>query len=413
MKGNFLDIPTDCPTRERLGWTGDGQVFFDTAAYLMNIAPFYRKWLLDYGDAQFKSGKISAVIPYAGMSVVYDNTGGSVGWGDAVVLIPYRFWKRYGDASVLNEFYSMMRKYAMYMIQNTGHKDRKKAAADPFNKYVYEKGVHLGEWLEPKEFGVKGESPVSTLKTEECTAYLHYTMALMAEVAMEVNQSEDANLFAEYAEGAKKAYDNLFLKDGTIDTDRQAKLVRPLALGLLDGEKKKNVQKRLVQAVENRDYRIGTGFLSTPFVLPVLTEAGHADVAYKMMENEKAPSWLAEVKAGATTVWEDWEGDVSRNHYSPGAVCQWLFESAAGIRPDGENRFVVAPIPGGTLSHVSASYQSLYGEVTSTWERRGGKVIFKIAIPVNTVAEVKLPTGDSYMVEPGVHEYTMEDGISR
>jgi alpha-L-rhamnosidase len=403
MKSNFLDIPTDCPTRERLGWTGDGQVFFGTAAYLMDIAPFYRKWLRDFADAQFENGKISAVIPYAGMSITYDSTGGSVGWADAVIIIPYRFWKRYGDASVLDEFYDMMRKYAMYLIHNTGHKDRKKALANPFNQYVYEKGVHLGEWLEPEEVGVKGESPISTLKTEECTAYLHYSMTLIAEIAAEVNQPEDAKLFAEYAQGAKNAYDYLFLKDGIIDTDRQAKLVRPLALGLLDGEKKKYVQKRLVQAVENRDYRIGTGFLSTPFVLPVLTEAGHADIAYKMLENEKSPSWLAEVKAGATTVWEDWEGEESRNHYSPGAVCEWLFNTVAGIKVDGENKFVIEPVPGGSFIFAKAEYASLYGKVSVRWEKTEGGYRYEIIVPPNTIAEVVLTDGTRQTVTAGTH----------
>jgi alpha-L-rhamnosidase len=393
MKGNYLDIPTDCPTRERLGWTGDAQIFFNTASYFMNVAPFFRKWMLDIADGQFEDGRSSAVIPYNGLAMLYDGTGGSVGFADAVVLIPYRYWKRYGDKSMIQEFYYVLHKFAKYLISNTGHNEQETAEKNPFNKYTYEKGMHLGEWLEPVDYG-DGPMGPNTYRPEECTAYLHYTMTHMAEIAQALGESEDAQLFDEYAAGSKAAYDWLFLQDGTIETDRQAKLVRPLALGLLDGEKKQNVQNRLVKAVENNNYRIGTGFLSTPFILPMLTEAGKADVAYKMLENDDSPSWLAEVKAGATTVWEHWNGQGSNNHYSPGAVCEWLFNTVGGIHIAGENQFVIKPVPGGTLTHAKAHYDSIYGTVMSKWEKMQSGYRFTFEIPANTKAEIVLPNGD-------------------
>jgi alpha-L-rhamnosidase len=404
MKGNYLDIPTDCPTRERLGWTGDAQVFFNTAAYLMNVAPFFQKWMLDIRDGQFKNGKSSAVVPYNGADMLYKSTGGSVGWADAVVLLPYRYWKRYNDENILRDYYDVMKKYALFMIKNTGHKNRKAAKANPYNKYTYEKGMHLGEWLEPEEFR-DAKVGTSILHTEECTAYLHYTMKHMAEIACALGKTDDCILFQEYAEGAKKAYNYLYLESDTIDTDRQAKLVRPLALGLLDGEKQQNVQKRLLKAVENRAYRIGTGFLSTPFVLPTLTEAGSIEVAYKMLENEEAPSWLAEVNAGATTVWEDWEGKISHNHYSPGAVCEWLFNTVAGIRLDGKNHFTIMPQCGGTLNYAQAYYESIYGRVESKWQLENGKVTLNISIPCNTTADVVLQNGEKHFVGSGSYEF--------
>jgi len=404
MKGNFLDVPTDCPTRERLGWTGDAQVFFDTGAYLMDVASFYRKWLRDLQDAQQKSGKAPAVVPYNGIATMYDATGGSVGWADAIVLVPYRFWKRYGDEDVIREFYPMMRRYAQFMIDRTGHKNRKAAASDPNDAYVYEKGFHLGEWLEPEEFRDEVSAGTRQLRTEEATAYLHYSMTHLTEIAEELGEDADAALFAEYADGAKKAYNHLFVNDGTIDTDRQAKLVRPLALGLIDGEARDRVAQRLGLAAENRDYRIGTGFLSTPFVLPALTDSGRVDVAYRMLENTKAPSWLAEVKAGATTVWEDWEGKESHNHYSPGAVCQWLFDTVAGIRVDGENHFIVAPVPGGTLTSARATYLSPYGCVESAWTRVDDELRLTVTLPSNTTASVRLPGGVVHQIGPGAHE---------
>ena len=405
MKSNFLDVPTDCPTRERLGWTGDAQVFFNTGAYLMDTAAFFRKWLRDVGDSQNNKGQIPAVLPYSRADMMYNVSGNSVGWADAIVLIPCRYYQMYGDVQLLADCYPMMRRYAEFMIKNTGHKKASEAKKDPNNKYVYEKGFHLGEWLEPEEFQEKigtdtAGAATKMLHTEECTAYLHYTMAHMAEAAKVLGYHADAARYQEYADGAAKAYDALFLNP-VPDTDRQAKLVRPLALGVVPEVKKKAVADRLVKAVENREYCVGTGFLSTPFVLPVLTESGHSDDAYKMLECEKYPSWLSEVNTGATTIWESWEGEVSRNHYSPGAVCEWLFNSTLGIRVDGENHFRIKPVPGGTLSHAEGEYRSLYGTVKSSWKKTENGYEYHVEVPANTTAEVVLPDGQSRTVTAG------------
>ena len=402
LKSNFLDVPTDCPTRERLGWFGDSQIFFHTATYIMDVASFFRKWMKDIKDAQPKSGRTPAVIPYAGFEALYNGTGSAVGFGDTVVLIPYRYWKLYGDDAFLKEFYDVMRNYALFMIKNAGAKSKKAYPGNSYTKYIYEKGVHLGEWHEPLQFT---QFSPKELYTEEATAYLHYTMTLMTEIAHELNKTEDEVLFNEYAEGAKKAYATLFFSEGTIDTDRQAKLVRPIALGLAEGEVKAKLQQRLVKAVENNHYRVGTGFLSTAFLLPTLTEAGRSDVAYRMFENEEAPSWLSEVNAGATTVWEDWEGELSHNHYAPGSVCEWIYSYVAGIRVAGRNHFEIKPIPGGSLTYASASHASLYGTVTSSWILEENRCTMKITIPSNTTAVITLPNGESYSVESGTHTY--------
>ena len=180
--------------------------------------------------------------------------------------------------------------------------------------------------------------------------------------------------------------------------------MRPLALGLLDGEDKKAAEKQLVDAVEFYRYRVGTGFLSTVFLLPVLTAAGEVETAYKMLENTEKPGWLGEILDGATTIWENWEGDLSQNHYSPGAVCQWLFEGVAGIRVAGENRFRIAPVPGGTLTHAKASYLSPYGLVESGWEKTDSGIKYTVSIPANTMAEVVLPTGERRILCSGKYE---------
>lgn len=405
MKGNFLDIPTDCPTRERLGWTGDAQIFFDTGAYVMDTAAFFRKWLRDMQDDQYDNGLLSAVVPYQGVEMMYKSTGSSVGWADAVYLIPYRYYKRYGDRELLGKCWPMIKKYADYLTKNLGMKDKKEAKQNPYNEYTYEKGVHLGEWLEPEEFrdkvyGAQAKHP------EECTAYLYFAMKTIGKIAELLGEKEYVSLCTRYADGAKKAYDALFVKTGTLNTNRQAKLVRPLALGLLDGEEKKKAQNLLVKAVEDYNYRVGTGFLSTPFILPTLTEAEEAETAYRMLENTEKPGWLAEVKEGATTVWENWEGNLSQNHYSPGAVCQWLFDTVGGIRPAGERHFIIEPVPGGSLTFADVSYQSIYGKVSSRWEKTEEGIRYHIEVPSNVTAEIRLPDGQTVEAETGVYELT-------
>lgn len=392
MKGNFLDLPTDCPTRERLGWTGDAQIFFYTGAYMMDTAAFFKKWLLDMQDAQYKNGTIPAVLPYQGVDMMYKATGVSVGWADAVYLIPYRYYKRYGDLSVLEDCWDMIEKYAAYLWKHLGMTDKKAAKENPYNAYTYEKGVHLGEWLEPekfrdKEYGAQAKHP------EECTAYFYLSMTTIGEIAGLLGKKEIEAKCQEYAKGAKKAYHSLIVESGKLRTNRQAKLVRPLALGLLDGAEKEDAEKELVEAVKGYAYCVGTGFLSTPFILPVLADAGEVETAYKMLENTKKPGWLGEVADGATTIWENWEGDVSHNHYSPGAVCEWLWSGVCGIQLEGENHFVIAPLPGGSLTDASASYQSIYGKVSVAWKKEEKNISYEIEIPANTSALVRFPDG--------------------
>lgn len=403
MKSNYLDLPTDCPTRERLGWSGDAQIFFNTGAYLMDVGAFFQKWMRDMQDAQYNDGIIPGVFPYQGFEMMYRGTAVSVGFADAVYLIPWRYYLRYGDRELLAQCWPMIEKYAGYLMKHLGMKDAKAAKKNPYNAYTYEKGVHLGEWLEAEEFQEKISATNQPTHTEECTAYLHYAMSIFAKIAELMGEEDKKETYQRYAAGAKEAYNHLFVRTGTLDTDRQAKLVRPLALGLLEDADKLYAQKRLNQAVENRNYHVATGFLSTAFLLPMLTEAGFAETAYKMLENTEKPGWLGEILDGATTIWENWDGTASRNHYSPGAVCMWLFEYAAGIRPGGERHFVISPVPGGTLCHAEGSYNSLYGKIVSRWEKSDEGIIYTVTVPANCTAELVLPNGEHRSLTAGSH----------
>lgn len=416
MKGNFADVPTDCPTRERAGWTGDAQIFCNTATYLMNTAPFFRKWLNDMADRQGKDGKVHSIVPTVGHEWFIGPMDGCVGWADASIFIPYRLYQMYGDETFLRRCYPSMRAFAEFSIRRAAKTFITRwFRKNPYKKYTYDCFQHFGEWLEPK--GVEPGNFIinsSLPRPEEATAYFHYQMRCMSEAAEILGLEADRARYAEYADGAKKAYNYLFVKDGAIDTDRQAKLVRPLALGLLEGEAKLTVEHRLEQAWARNEWKIGTGFLSTPFILPVLTAADRLDAAFKVLENEECPGWLYEPKHGATTIWESWEGydpeghpKASHNHYAFGAVCEWLFDTVAGIRVAGENEFRIAPRFGGSLTYGGASYRSVFGEVTSSWALDNGSFRLKVTMPCNCTASVVMPNGEIHIIESGLHVFVI------
>ena len=402
MKGNFLDVPTDCPTRERNAWTGDAQIFAVAGSYLMDTTAFYPKWLNDVKDGIREDNSPHMICPKAKHSLFASMLDGSVGWADCVVLLPYRYYKMYGDTTFLRNYYSVMKDYSEFLIKRAAEQDFDKEN-NPYEKYTCKAGLHYGEWCEPEPF-TESKQNLGVPHTEEATAYLHYTMKHLAEIAEIIGEKEDAVLYREYEEGAKKAYQYVVEKQGDIDTDRPSKLVRPLAMHLLEETIEKEVEERLLKVLEKMNYGVYTGFLSTVFLLPYLTEAGHTDIAYKILEQEGKPGWLYEVKQGATTVWETWDGKESQNHYSIGAVSEWLFCYVGGIRMSGENQFEIKPYPGGSIEYAEVSYDSIYGKVESSWTKVDGKMKYKIVVPSNTTATVKLPDRDTLTLAAGTYD---------
>lgn len=416
-KGNHLDIPTDCPTRERHGWTGDAQIFFETAAYIFDFAAFSHKYMNDVFDLQFKDGKLPQIAPAGGVDKYMNAMNGSVGWSDVGILIPYRFWKMFGDESMIREFYDRMARYARFMEKRCGKSSKifgeKIKLSEENAKYLVNAGQSYGEWAEPEDVCAFKWQDFVAPHPEVSTAYTAYVLGLMAEIADELGHGSDAAEFRAYSEGCRKAYQELVSSGKyTLDTDRQAQLVRPLALGLLNDRQKEYARKRLITALENYGWRLGTGFLSSPLILFVLAEYD-IDSAYKLLENKEIPGWLSMPKNGATTIWENWSGPFntqgaglgSLNHYSKGAVCEWLFKSMCGINVDGENRFVISPRPGGSFTFAKASYNSVFGKVESEWEKKDGKVVYSVVIPANCEAEIILPGGTELIAGPGKHSF--------
>lgn len=414
-KNNHLDIPTDCPTRERHGWTGDAQIFYTTAAYLFDYAAFGQKYLRDVYDWQKRSGKLPQIAPYGGVDFFMAPMDGSVGWADVGVLIPYRHWKQYGDTEVLRRNYEGMRRYAQFMMKRVGKPyltAQKTGLRGEDKRNIVNAGQSFGEWAEPADVHATDWIRDTAMPhPEESTAYTCYIMELMAEIAGVLGKDADAEYFRSCADRVRRGYQALRRQNGfTLDTDRQASLIRPLYMKLLDPEQTEFARKRFLQALENYQWRLGTGFLSTPFILYVLAEYD-LDAAYRLLENEEMPGWLFMPKAGANTIWESWEGTqaqggiASLDHYSKGAVCEWLFSSMCGIVPDGENHFSITPRPGGRFTRAKAAYQSVYGLVESGWERKDGKTVYTITIPANCTAEIRLPDGRTETTAAGGYTY--------
>lgn len=402
-KNNHADVPTDCPTRERHGWTGDAQIFCNTASYLFNYAPFARKYVSDMIDGQRKNGKFRQITPKGGVDFYMDFMDGSAGWSDAGVLIPYRIYKRYGDQKILENSYAAMKQYADFKIKTLGkwYPTAVRTGIDrKYRKYISNYGQSYGEWAEPTEVHITGFRDFACPHPEETTAYIVYLLQTMAEIAEVLGKQDDKKRFSEYAEKAKIGYGKLIeCPKFSLDTDRQAKLVRPLYMGLLNEKQAEFAKKRLITALEHYDWRLGTGFLSTPFILYVLEDID-VEYAYKLLENEQMPGWLFMSKMNANTIWESWEGTqaqggiASLDHYSKGAVLEWVVSEMCGIQVSGENEFTIAPKAGGHFTFAKCEYQSVYGKVKSDWRRENGKTVYMISVPANTTAKVVLPSGE-------------------
>ena len=416
-KSNHLDIPTDCPTRERHGWTGDAQLFFKSAAYLFDFAPFARKYLHDVYDWQRKDGRLPHITPDGGADFYMWTMNGSVGWSDVGVLMPYRYAEIFDEKEILKEYYDGMSKYARFMIKRIGKNmpifgEHIKLGKEA-KKYLVNDGQSYGEWAEPTDVsgGFRWQD-FAAPHPEVSTAYTYYILKLMSDIASQLGHDKDAEEFKKYSDGCKKAYQALIKTDKyPIDTDRQARLVRPLYMDLLNEEDTKFAKDRLIKALENYNWRLGTGFLSTPLILYVLASY-NTEAAYKLLENEEIPGWLSMPKNGATTIWEAWDGPNtseggigSLNHYSKGAVVEWLFSTMCGINVAGKNHFMIKPIPGGNFKFANAEYNSVYGLVKSNWKKENDTYKYHIEIPTNTCATIILPDGSKHEVNSGVFDF--------
>ena len=408
QKSNFVDIPTDCPQRERAGWTGDINVFMECANLLADTRKFITKWLKDVILTQTKDGAILSIVPSVYMLSRKSNetAPGAAGWADAITQIPMRQYEAYGESSDLKMCYDSMKRYVNFNIARAKkHSLINRFRLKPDSRYILDTGFHYGEWLEPGAANLlDGLKAMLAPDSEVATAWFYYSAKTLADAAGILGKAEDEKRYRELSEHIKKAYRRHFLPNDTLSSSRQCKYVRPLYMGLADGALKAGLAARLNDLLTQNNYRIGTGFLTTYQLLNVLSDNGYADTAYQVLENEQCPGWLYEVNQGATTIWEGWDaidpktGKIhakSLNHYSPGAAISWLWTGCCGIRSTapGYKKIEIAPQPGGSLTYAKASYDSISGRIVSGWKKESGAFILTVEIPPQVDATVVLPDG--------------------
>jgi alpha-L-rhamnosidase len=389
QKGNFLDVPTDCPQRdERLGWTGDAQVFSMTAGFNFNVAAFYTKWMKDVAADQLENGIVPHVIPD-----VLKGGGGATGWADAVAIIPWTVYKIYADKRILEESYPAITKWVGYMNERAG------------DDFLWTDDSHFGDWL---AFATtRSDYPGATTEKDLlATAYYYYTSKLTAKIAEILGKTDDAEKYKKLATNIKAAFNAEFVTtNGRLVSHTQTAYVLALSFGILPDKLNENAANYLAKDVEKFKH-LTTGFLGTPLLCPTLSAIGRDDLAFMLLNRKEYPSWLYPVTQGATTIWERWDGQKpdgtfqsvgmnSFNHYAYGAIGEWLYSYVAGIRVDEKNpgykHFYLAPHPGGELTTVNAEFNSMYGKIVSSWKIENNKMNYSVEIPGNSTAQVTLP----------------------
>ncbi len=402
QKGNFLDVPTDCPQRdERLGWTGDAQVFSRTATYNMNVHNFFAKWLRDVAADQYASGAIPHVIP----NVIGKGAGnaGSAGWADVSTIVPWNMYLAYGDKQILENQYASMKAWVGYM-QNQSKND------------LWNTGDHFGDWLFYSENDDNAGNSAITSKYLIAQCFYAFSTQLVINAAKVLGKTDDIAHYTELLARIKSAYLREYVTpSGLISSDTQTAYVLALQFDMLPEALRQQAADRLANNIRRYNH-LTTGFLGTPYLCGVLSRFGYSDVAYRLLLNERYPSWLYPVKMGATTVWERWNGihpdgtlEVpsmnSFNHYSYGAIGDWMYRVVAGIdtKTDapGYKQIVIKPTIGGNFTFVDADYETMYGKVSSHWKLDGGRLLLDVEIPANTTATVYVPANYGEVSEGG------------
>jgi len=417
QKGNFIDIPTDCPQRdERLGWTGDAQVFSRTACFNMDTSLFFKKWLRDLKSEQLENGGVPYIIPYIKLDVLkfIKDKGplhSACGWGDAAVICPWNTYLCYGDLRILEEQYGSMKAWVEYI----------KSQAE--SGLIWNRGFHFGDWLaldseEDSRFGATPNDLVAT-------AFYAYSTRILTKTAKLLKKDEDANYYSNLHKNITEAFQKkFFTSSGELLAHTQTAHVLALMFGLVKKKYIKRTVDTLIGYLRDKNWHLDTGFLGTPYLCHVLSDNGRTDIAYKLLLQTDYPSWLYQVLRGATTIWEHWDGIKedgsfwsarmnSFNHYAYGSIGDWLYRVVAGIDTDerkaGYGRITLKPHPCLGLSWAAAEFKSLYGPIKIKWNYENEVMEIKVTVPHNTRALVLLP----YATIEGISESSkvIEDSI--
>jgi alpha-L-rhamnosidase len=410
MKGNFLSLPTDCPQRdERLGWTGDIEVFSPTASFLFDTDAFLTSWLVDLDLEQRATGTGS--VPFVVPNVLHDAATPAAAWGDAATVVPTVLHERFGDLDVVATQFDSMKAWSDALLAISG------------DTHLWEGGFQFGDWLDPV---APPEHPADAATSPDivASAYLYRSVRFTADAAALLGETDEAEHYSAIADRVREAFLDRYVSESAVMTsDAQTAYAVAIVFGLTrDDSQRDAMGQRLAELVETNGYRIGTGFVGTPIITDALTTTGHLDAAEKLLLETKNPSWLYPVTMGATTIWERWDsmledgsinpGEMtSFNHYALGAVADWLHRSVAGLAPaaPGYRVIRVEPRPLDSLDHAKATFESPYGPASVGWRREGSGVVVDAVIPANATAEVVLPgSGDMFEVGSGTHSWTVE-----
>jgi len=394
QKGNFLDVPTDCPQRdERLGWTGDAQVFSRTASYNMDVHNFFAKWLKDVAADQYPSGSVPFVIP----NVIGKGTtgpGGSTGWADVATIIPWNMYLAYGDKRVLEDQYASMKGWVNYM-QAQSKND------------LWNTGFHFGDWLFYSLNDDTDGSSAITNKYLIAQCFYGYSTQLLINAANVLGKKDDVDYYTKLLAKIKEAYLKEYVTpNGLISSDTQTAYVLALQFDMLPESLRQQAAARLVSNIRRYGNHLTTGFLGTPYLCHVLSRFGYPNVAYRLLLQDTYPSWLYPVKMGATTIWERWDGIKpdstfetptmnSYNHYAYGAIGDWMYRVITGIdtktEAPGYKQIVIKPTIGGGLLNANADYETNYGKISSHWKLENNNLLMDVDIPANTMATIYIP----------------------
>ena len=398
QRGNFLDVPTDCPQRdERLGWTGDIAVFAPTAAFLFDVQGFLRDWLADLAAEQAAAdGLVSFVIPdvlkYTEQHTEFGKPDTTAIWSDAAVWVPEALWRAYGDRDLLAEAYPAM----------AAHVRRAETLLSPDG--LWEGSFQFGDWLDPSAPPDKpGQAKAD--KGVVATACLYRSSVFVAEAARLLGHDADREQFAALAGRLRTAFNTHYVSDeGRVRSDCHTVYALAIAFGLLDEPQRTPAGDRLAELVAANGFKIATGFAGTPYICDALTQTGHLDHAYRLLLERECPSWLYPVTMGATTIWERWDSMLpdgtinpgqmtSFNHYALGAVADWMHRVIGGLAPaePGYARVRVAPQPGGGLTWATTSLETPHGRVGVHWEVTADGTQLEVDLPEGVQAEVFLP----------------------
>lgn len=411
QRDNFLDVPTDCPQRdERLGWTGDAQVFCGTASYNYHTARFFRKWLRDMAAETNMQWGVPHVVPN-----ILGDQDGAAAWSDAATIIPWRLYQIFGDKEMLREQYPMMKTWVEYI--------RSKCSESG----LWDTGFQYGDWLALDIEAGSTDRTGGTDKYLVANAYYAYSAAIVRDAAKELGYEEDAARYTGLREEIVDAINHEFVTaSGRLVSETQTACVVMLYFDLAKDEYRPRILRTLETNINAHHGHLTTGFVGTPYLCHCLTENGLHSLANEIFLKEDIPGWFYAVKRGATTIWERWNsilenGDFdtsgmnSLNHYAYGSIGSWLYEKVAGIRPaaPGYKKILIQPTLTKGMTEVEASYESVYGTIRSAWTCRGGRIAVDVEIPANTMAVLRLPEREEEMeVGSGRYHYEYETETS-